>query len=137
MRRWQEFGFAGQFTSQIPVIIDHSSTDWSIYPPAFVSFPKKAVTLENLNYCLGAGLGDAWSVYATFWQFDFANWVAPAGDCTAQHLPVGAVIFPAAAGQLRLFDALFGGFPPYPPLSQYTTPLLDITTTKPLNDLNG
>jgi hypothetical protein len=131
VRRWQEFGFAGQFTPLIPVIQPRRQRSWSDYPPLFVSMPKKPATYENLNYSLGAGLGDSWSVYGTYWQFDFANWVAPDPACNAQHLPVGSVIFPQSLSPLRLFDALCAGFPPYPPLTNYTAPLLTLDYSPP------
>jgi hypothetical protein len=137
MRRWIKFGFAGQFTSLTPVIeMKWSSqggdplTQLGPYPPVYVQMPHKSVLYENLNYSLGNGLGDSWSVYGTMWQFDFPNWIAPDPACNAQHLPVGSVIFPQNAAT-RLFDLLFQGFPPYPPLTDYTPPLFEISFDRP------
>jgi hypothetical protein len=131
MRRWQEFGFAGQFSPTTPIWNLKPDRGWVTYPPVFVSFPHKVNTFEVLNYASGGGLGDAWSVYATMWQFDFPNWVAPAADCTAQHLPVGSVIFPQSLSARRLLDSLAAGFPPYPPFTNYTPGIIDLSFTKP------
>jgi hypothetical protein len=143
MRRWQKFGFAGQFSPLIPVIIlrpySRRLSEFGVspdsYPPVYFQMPHKLNTYENLNWALGAGLGDSWSVYATYWQFDFPNWIAPDGACLAQHLPVGAVAYPQTGPQ-RVFDSLFNGYPLYPPLGgagQLTVPLFSLSFDRPVS----
>lgn len=143
VRRWQKFGFAGQFSPLIPVIqpgwqqvpAPPDLAEGRFYPPVYFQMPHKADTYSNLNWSLGAGLGDSWAVYATYWQFDFPNWIAPDGACLAQHLPVGAVMFPQVQ-PWRLFDALFNGFPLYPPLGgfgTFTSPLFKLSFERPVS----
>jgi hypothetical protein len=104
---------------------------WKIWTPLYISYPHKAASYENMNYSLGGAYGMSKHVFVRFYQQDFGAWIPPDPACPAQHFPDGAVDFGLGNANYRLFDALFNGFPPYPPFTLYTNGLYSIATEPP------
>ena len=105
MRRWFEIGCDNFFID--PVVISSESDRWGgSGQAAFLSMPHKGLFVSILQ---GAAVG----AFKHQWLLIKPGTAdAPAGDCTAQHVPLGFVLGnPAPFVQGSLYGQLLGGFP--------------------------